>query len=66
MKKAADIRKQTRSELLAERTKRLREQFKLRLQKASGNLAKTHELKRVRREIARMNTVLSAKRTEEV
>ena len=35
-----------------------KEQFALRMQKATGQLAKTHEARRVRREIARVNTVL--------
>jgi large subunit ribosomal protein L29 len=36
-----------------------REQFSLRMQKAQGNNAQTHQFKRVRREIARAKTVLS-------
>ena len=35
-----------------------KERFALRMQKATGQLAKTHEARRVRREIARVNTVL--------
>ena len=35
-----------------------KERFSLRMQKATGQLAKTHEARRVRREIARVNTVL--------
>ena len=37
-------------------------QFSLRMQKATGQLAKTHEARRVRREIARVNTLLGAKK----
>ena len=37
-----------------------KEQFSLRMQKATGQLTKTHEARRVRREIARVNTLLSA------
>ncbi|MGH8213823.1 MAG: 50S ribosomal protein L29 [Rhodanobacteraceae bacterium] len=36
-----------------------REQFSLRMQKAQGAEAKTHDFKRVRREIARAQTVLA-------
>jgi large subunit ribosomal protein L29 len=36
-----------------------REQFSLRMQKAQGNNAQTHQFKRVRREIARAKTVLT-------
>jgi len=35
-----------------------KEQFSLRMQKATGQLAKTHDARRVRREIARVNTLL--------
>jgi large subunit ribosomal protein L29 len=38
-----------------------KEQFSLRMQKATGQLSKTHDARRVRREIARVNTLLSAK-----
>ncbi len=36
-----------------------REQFSLRMQKAQYGAAKTHEFKRVRREIARAKTLLT-------
>jgi large subunit ribosomal protein L29 len=35
-----------------------KEQFSLRMQKATGQLSKTHDARRVRREIARVNTLL--------
>jgi large subunit ribosomal protein L29 len=38
-----------------------KETFALRMQKATGQLAKTHEARRVRREIARVNTLLGQK-----
>jgi large subunit ribosomal protein L29 len=37
------------------------EQFKLRMQRGTGQLTQTHELKRVRRDIARVKTALGAK-----
>lgn len=37
------------------------EQFKLRMSKASAQLSKTHELGRVRRDIARAKTILREK-----
>ena len=40
-----------------------KEQFSLRMQKATGQLAKTHEARRVRREIARVNTLLGQTQT---
>jgi large subunit ribosomal protein L29 len=39
-----------------------REQFSLRMQKAQGQNAQTHQFARVRREIARAATVLGEKR----
>lgn len=39
-----------------------REQFNLRMQKGSGQLTQTHQFGRVRREIARVKTVLGNKK----
>ena len=39
-----------------------KEQFSLRMQQATGQLAKTHDVRRVRREIARVNTLLGQKK----
>lgn len=39
-----------------------KEQFNLRMQKGSGQLTQVHQLRRVRREIARAKTVLGEKK----
>ena len=39
----------------------LREQFNLRMQKGTGQLAQPHRVKQVRRDIARVQTVLNQK-----
>ena len=39
-----------------------KERFSLRMQKATGQLAKTHDIRRVRREIARVNMLLGMKK----
>lgn len=39
----------------------LKQQFGLRMQHATGQLGKTSEIKRVRRDIARVKTVISEK-----
>jgi len=39
-----------------------REQFNLRMQKGSGQLTQTHQFGRVRREIARVKSVLGSKK----
>lgn len=38
-----------------------KEQFSLRMQKATGQQPKTHDIRRVRREIARVKTLLGGK-----
>ena len=52
------LRQLSEKDLANHLTELQKEQFALRMQKATGQLAKTHEARRVRREIARVNTVL--------
>ena len=52
------LRQKSADELKSHLLDLRKEQFALRMQKATGQLAKTHETRRVRREIARVNTVL--------
>ncbi len=59
--KANDLRQQSVDELKQERVNLLREQFNLRMQKASGQLSRSHLFKRSRRNIARINTILAEK-----
>jgi len=61
MMKAVELRQKTAAELNAELTSLLREQFGLRMQQASGQLAKVSEIKRVRTDIARVRTILAEK-----
>ncbi len=56
---AGDLRKKSVEELNEELVALRREQFNLRMQKVTGELAQNHEHKRVRRDIARVKTVLS-------
>ena len=56
--KAVDLRKKSDKELNEELHGLLREQFNLRMQKGTGQLAQNHQLKNVRRNIARIKTVL--------
>ncbi|MFT3929867.1 MAG: 50S ribosomal protein L29 [Spongiibacteraceae bacterium] len=58
---AQELRDKSVDELNAEVQKALAAQFKLRVQKATGQLTQTHLLKQSRREIARIKTVLSEK-----
>ena len=52
------LREKSADELKAHLGDLRKEQFSLRMQKATGQLAKTHDVRRVRREIARVNTLL--------
>ncbi|GAA05176.1 MULTISPECIES: 50S ribosomal protein L29 [Photobacterium] len=58
---AQDLRAKSVEELNAELVNLLREQFNLRMQAATGQLQQTHNLKTVRRDIARVKTVLTEK-----
>ncbi|PCK08557.1 MAG: 50S ribosomal protein L29 [Alteromonadaceae bacterium] len=59
--KVNDLNAQTVEELNAELAKQLESQFKLRMQKSTGQLNQLHILKQVRRDIARIKTVLTQK-----
>ena len=59
--KAQEIREKSVGELKEQLLELLREQFNLRMQKATGKLSQTHLLKQVRRDIARVKTVLNEK-----
>ena len=59
--KATELRDKSAQELQDERLALRKEQFNLRMQKAGGQLAKTSQLKGVRRNIARVKTVLDEK-----
>lgn len=52
--KASELKVKSVEELNAELLGLLREQFNLRMQAATGQLAQTHLLKQVRRDIARV------------
>ncbi|MFO5613351.1 50S ribosomal protein L29 [Klebsiella pneumoniae] len=59
--KPKELRKKTVEEVNAELLNLLREQFNLRMQAASGQLQQTHLLKQVRRDVARVKTLLTQK-----
>ena len=58
---AADLRTKSVSELKMELPNLLRERFNLSMQKGTGQLARPDQVKKVRRDIARINTVLTEK-----
>ena len=61
--KATDLRAKTPADLNKELSEKLREQFNLRMQRGSGQLTRSHQLKEVRRTIARIKTILNEKKT---
>lgn len=58
---AQDLKAKSEKELREQLSGLMREQFSLRMQKGTGQLTKPHELRRVRRDIARVNTILNEK-----
>ncbi len=61
MTKAAELRSRNPEDLQVLLVDLLREQFNLRMQKGSGQLGNPSRFKAVRREIARVKTVLNEK-----
>ncbi|GGW78426.1 50S ribosomal protein L29 [Alteromonas halophila] len=59
--KAAELKDKSVEELNGELLELLREQFNLRMQHTTGQLEKTDQLKKVRRNIARVKTILTQK-----
>jgi large subunit ribosomal protein L29 len=59
--KANDLQEKSVAELQESLIELLKEQFTLRMQKATGQLTQTHLLPQVRRNIARVKTVLNDK-----
>lgn len=55
---ARELRQKSSAELRQELLALLREQFNLRMQKATDQSTKPHQLGRVRRDIARIKTVM--------
>ena len=53
-----ELRGKSPADLSAQLLELRREQFNLRMQKGSGQLTQTHEVRKVRREIARIKTLL--------
>jgi large subunit ribosomal protein L29 len=58
--KASDLRAQTTDQLQDQLLRLKKEQFNLRFQKATGQLESTARVRQVRRDIARVLTVLGA------
>jgi large subunit ribosomal protein L29 len=59
--KATELKDKSVEELNAELINLLREQFNLRMQHSTGQLSQTDQLRKVRRNIARVKTILTQK-----
>lgn len=59
---AADLRQKTDDELMDELQALKRERLNLRFQTASGQLESTARVRRVRRDIARISTIINERR----
>ena len=64
--KASEMRAQTNDELKTKRVSLKKEQFNLRFKVASGENENSSRIRIVRREIARLKTVLSEKMNETI
>ena len=60
--KAQDVRTKSLDQLKDELVKLKKEQFNLRFQAATGQMEKTHRVGEVRKDIARISTLLREKR----
>jgi large subunit ribosomal protein L29 len=58
---AQDLRAKSEGELREQLTGLLHQQFNLRMQKGSGQMGTPHDLRGVRRDIARVRTILNEK-----
>ena len=56
--KVTDLRAKSADELQAEVLRLQKEHFALRMQRASGQLGQSHLLKEVRRDLARVKTIM--------
>ena len=59
--KATELHEKSAEQLNEQLLTLLRDQFNLRMQKATGQLGQTHLLNQVKRDIARVKTVLNQK-----
>ena len=59
--KATELKEKSVEELNVTLLELLQEQFKLRMEKATGQMAETHKVREVRRDIARVKTIINQK-----
>jgi len=59
--KATDLKDKSVEELNVTLNELLQDQFKLRMDKATGQMTETHKVREVRRDIARVKTIINQK-----
>lgn len=59
--KASELKEKSVADLKAELEELLKQQFKYRMEQGTGQLTQTHKLRSVRRNIARVRTVIGEK-----
>lgn len=64
--KTSELREKSAGELQQELASLLKAQFSMRMQKATQQLSNTSQLKKVRRDIARLRTIMTEKAAEQV
>jgi large subunit ribosomal protein L29 len=57
-----ELNKKSVADLSSDLLELRREQFNLRMQRGTGQLTQTHQLRNVRRDIARVKTAIAAKK----
>lgn len=62
--KVSELKNKSTDELEKSLTDLLKDQLKLRMQKGMGETPRTHQFKQIRRDIARIHTVLNEKRRQ--
>ena len=62
MVKTNDLRAMTIDELEAKLLENKKEQFNLRIQQSTGQLSNTAQIRKVRREIAKINTLITERK----
>ena len=62
MVKTKDLRAMTIDELEAKLLENKKEQFNLRIQQSTGQLSNTAQIRKVRREVAKINTLITERK----
>lgn len=57
--KASELRQKSKDELMSMLLELSREQFNLKMQKGTGQLSKPDQVKKIRRDVARIYTILN-------